>query len=98
MFLYKYASFLLIVLCLFLASCKGKEEKIQEVKHTESGTPIKYAKGFDLQYFEGYKKLVIKRPFPNANESFEFILESSEGKLVKEWKVPAIKTPINKLA
>ena len=97
MFSYKYASSLLVVLFLLLASCKEKEEKIHEVEDSKSGNLIKYANGFDIQYFEGYKKLIVKRPFPNAKESFEFILESSNEKIDREWKVPSIKIPVNEI-
>lgn len=41
---------------------------------------VKYAKGFDIQVFEGYKKLIIKSPYPNASNAQEFILIHQESK------------------
>jgi iron complex transport system substrate-binding protein len=35
---------------------------------------VKYAKGFDIQVFENYKKLIIKSPYPGAKNYREFIL------------------------
>jgi len=37
---------------------------------------IKYAKGFDIQVFDSYKKLIIKSPYPGAKNSQEFIIRT----------------------
>ena len=68
-------SFLLI--CFF--SCdKKKETSVSEKNSIESKYLIKYAQGFDLQYYNGYKKLIIKSPYPDAEQYQEFILVSDK--------------------
>ena len=47
----------------------GKAEVINSSTYT-----IKYAKGFDIQYFDTYKKLIIKSPFPGSEEDHVYVL------------------------
>jgi len=60
--------------------------------------PLKYAKGFDIQVFENYKKLIIKAPYPEAREQFEYILIPRGAKISKVLnKLKIIRTPIKKM-
>lgn len=69
--------FLAVIFC--FSSCQNAEKKIENTKEsTEHNTLIKYAKGFDIQVFDGYKKLIIKSPYPDAEQYQEFILISDE--------------------
>jgi len=64
-----------IVLSLFFFSCnQPKKEFKKNEKNEELKTSIKYAKGFDIQQYNGYKKLIIKSPYPDAEQYQEFIL------------------------
>ncbi len=67
--------FLLIISC---ENSKNKTDKSLELKNTN--TSIKYANGFDIQVFNGYKKLIIKSPYPDADQYQEFILISDRSK------------------
>ncbi|HHC80548.1 MAG TPA: ABC transporter substrate-binding protein, partial [Flavobacteriia bacterium] len=58
---------LLISLLYLITACKQAEKKPISV----TNTAIKYAKGFTIQSFKDYKKLIIKAPYPNATETFE---------------------------
>jgi iron complex transport system substrate-binding protein len=73
-------------------SCKesttNKQINISKVENS-----IKYAKGFDIQYFKNYKKLVIKAPYKDSKETFEFILSDT---LLKN-NSNSIKTPLNSI-
>ncbi|MGI9532845.1 ABC transporter substrate-binding protein [Lutimonas sp.] len=70
--------FILSVLML-ISSCEKQTKKVQtENENTNTKTFIKYAKGFDIQQFNGYKKLIIKSPYPDAEQYQEFILVSDE--------------------
>ena len=81
--------FLLVSISL---SCKT-EPKQAVLK--ENNTPIKYAKGFDIQYFDTYKKLVIKAPYPDAKEQFEYVIIPKGNSIPKELKdLKVIQTPI----
>ncbi|MCA0931509.1 ABC transporter substrate-binding protein [Lutimonas saemankumensis] len=66
---------LIFFLCFFIHSCDqtGPKEK------TSASPPVnkkivKYARGFDIQDLNGYKKLIIKSPYPDAEQYQEFIL------------------------
>lgn len=72
-------NFLLILVFFIFAtaifSCKKdlKNDPIPQ-ENIAPESLIKYAKGFDIQVFEQYKKLIIKSPYPDAESQQEFIL------------------------
>ena len=67
----KIISFTLFVL---LISCKtDKKNDVLKAETTIKST-LKYAKGFDIQHFEDYTKLILKAPYQNSTETYEFIL------------------------
>ena len=41
---------------------KKREQRAQPANIDSSDYQIKYAKGFDIQYFDNYKKLIVKSP------------------------------------
>lgn len=60
-------------------SCnKPKKEIKVNQKNNQSKTSIKYAKGFDIEIYKGYTKLIIKSPYPDATQYQEFILMSDK--------------------
>lgn len=69
---------ILLVTVLLVAvtnACKKRgKEPVEQTKIYSSDYKIKYAKGFDIQYFENYKKLVIKSPYPGSEKDHEYIL------------------------
>jgi iron complex transport system substrate-binding protein len=78
----------------FFFSCK-KEQKQAVLK--ENGTTIKYAKGFDIQHFDNYKKLSIISPYPEAKEHFEYVIIKKEKTIPKALKnLKIIRTPIER--
>ncbi len=71
--------FYLIFLGLILSviSCDQAKEKVKiNENNNEFITSVKYAKGFDIQLYKGYTKLIIKSPYPDAKQYQEFILVS----------------------
>ncbi len=76
-------------------SCKKEGHKIDKETFI---TSITHAKGFDIKAYDGYSKLLITAPYPDAKEQFEYIL------LPKGNDVPTgvqgssiIRTPIEKI-
>jgi len=67
-----YLMFSIVTLLLF--SCENDEKKRSPNLQAIPASSIKYAKGFDIQYFNDYKKLIIKTPYLNAKETFEYKL------------------------
>lgn len=59
---------------MFLTSCDVRTERKNPSKSLQQKSNIKYAKGFEIQSFKTHKKLIIKTPYPDAKETFEFIL------------------------
>ena len=67
-----YFSFLLVIL-----SCKDDHiKRSSSAKEVSFNSSIKYAKGFDIQDYGNFKKLIIKSPYPEAENYQEFILIS----------------------
>jgi iron complex transport system substrate-binding protein len=86
---------LLSVLILFVisVSCKNDVTSKSQLKEINSKSTIKYAKGFEIQSFTNYKKLIIKAPYQNSKETFEFILTKTKTKNNSE----EIITPVNSI-
>jgi len=82
-------------LLLLISACKTEKK---ELVIKEINTSIKHAKGFDIQSFKNHKKLIIKSPYPDTKEQFEYILISKGAKIPKaENGLKSIRTPIEKL-
>jgi cobalamin transport system substrate-binding protein len=69
---------IILFTALSLISC-NKESKINNSTTNSDSyiSLIKYAKGFDVQEFDTYRKLIIKSPYPGAENKQEFILIDS---------------------
>ena len=69
----------ILTLLILISSCINPEKGSTSndlIKSTK--TSIKYAKGFDIQSYDGYIKLIIKSPYPDAEQYQEFILISNK--------------------
>ena len=66
----------LILFVLVFSTCNNAKNKSFEDRPVPSPYPIKYAKGFQIQYFNDYKKLIINAPYPNAKEAKEYIISN----------------------
>jgi cobalamin transport system substrate-binding protein len=65
-----------------LLSCKSEPTK-KLLKQVEGKTiQLKYAKGFSITDFEGYKTLKIKNPWPDSDKVYNYKLLDSDTKLV----------------
>jgi len=86
---------IILSLLLLISACKTEKK---EVDIQEYQTLIKYAKGIDIQMFENYKKLIIKSPYPEAEESLTYFLVPKNEKVPKNIKgLNIIRTPIEKV-
>jgi iron complex transport system substrate-binding protein len=64
---------LLLVLFMFI-SCKQKDTS-SSVKNNAVKKEIHYAKGFEIHKYNGYSILKITNPWPEAKESFSYVLK-----------------------
>lgn len=86
--------FLWFIFLLF--SCeKSKTKSLESDSKTITKTSVKYAKGFDIEEHKGYKKLIIKSPYPDAKEYQEFILISDHNNAIQGDN--KINIPVKKL-
>jgi len=81
-----FLSILLGIFLLVLSCNKSKIEEKNSSNKSSLNTSIKYAKGFDIQIFENYKKLIIKSPYPDAEKQQEFILISKNNTFKTQLK------------
>ncbi len=68
----------LILIFVGLASCKQETKPNNQKINEGTKTVLKYAKGFSITNFESYKVVEIKNPWPNAEESFTYILSNNK--------------------
>ena len=82
-------NYFLFVLFVCSISCKNKI-KIENTVQEETTSKIKYAKGFDIIKNDSGIKLIIKKPYQNAKEVFEYNISKTK-------QTNSIKVPIEKL-
>ncbi|MCK0131261.1 ABC transporter substrate-binding protein [Flavobacteriaceae bacterium F08102] len=79
---------------LFIA-CK---KEIKPVIIQENSSVISHAQGFDIEFFDGYTKLRIKSPYPNATTPQEYTLVPKGQKIPETLKGnPILRTPIERV-
>ncbi len=78
---------------IFFSSCQQKKQTDSNTKNNYTLSNIKYAKGFEIQQYKAYKKLIIKSPYQNAKETFEYILTNNS----KASSKNTIQIPLNSI-
>lgn len=89
---------ILLSALLFFFSCNSDQDG-PEKKSIESSlnTSIKYAEGFAIEKFEGYKIITINEAWKDAGEIYKYVLYTTE-KPVNITNATFIKTPIKSIA
>ncbi len=91
---------ILYLILLVFISCK-KEKTIQQgtLKDSFENIEIKYATGFEIKQFKGYKELRIKTPYPNAKKQESYILIEDKNILSHTdfYDAKLIEIPIKKI-
>ena len=89
---------LLFFLFIGLISCQNNEGNKAEINASEQSLELKYANGFSVDYFDGYKVVEVKRPYMNAKTGFKYVLVSDKEKLPENLQNERIiETPIKSL-
>lgn len=65
---------ILLLHILFAFGCKQKKE-VSNVNEPSSKNKIQYAKGFEIHKYDGYSIVKIINPWPEAKESFSYVLK-----------------------
>lgn len=91
--------FILILAFSLLFSCKNENNnKLNISNNTKIDSSIKYAKGFDIEYFKNYTKIIIKSPYPNSVKNYEYYLIRKGNNVTNNLKGKnIIYTPIKKI-
>ena len=88
------------ILLLMLVSCHHKKENKQKIaiQEAESSYIPKYAKGFAINYFKGYKELILNNPWDEKGEVERFYLvqDSTALAFLPGTKGHILKTPVSK--
>lgn len=67
-------SFLFIFLFSLIISCNKVKKSPSIVLKENTETPIKYAKGFEIEYFKNHKIITIKNAWPGTDKVFKYLL------------------------
>lgn len=93
----KYISILIILMLIFMGCSQNKAQK----EHDQKINPkleVKYAKGFDIQYFKNFKKLNIISPFLNSSDTISYtIYEKNKQESSTNLSVNTLFVPIDKM-
>jgi iron complex transport system substrate-binding protein len=77
-------------------SCSEKSgEKMEAVRTESSKDLVDYAKGFEIQCFENYKKLIVKSPYPDSEQDHEYLL--TRGDVKTGEGIERIQIPVKRL-
>lgn len=90
-----YLNSIAITFLVFITSCSSKHSDIKKKNSEKNKTEIRYAKGFDIQYFDNHTKIIIKSPYPKAKETFEYVLSQDDTYLSKHKN--AIRVPVKRI-
>ncbi|MCF6350768.1 MAG: ABC transporter substrate-binding protein [Flavobacteriaceae bacterium] len=66
--------YLFLLVSLIFISCKKEIKETLNFNEKRINFKIKYAKGFEIKQFKGYKELIIKNPYPNAEKEEMYVL------------------------
>lgn len=93
---FRFFLLLLIVVPASISSCKNEREADGKSEiEISTDYKVRYAKGFDIQYFNSYKKLTIKSPYPDSKQDFVYTLSNKKFGDTKE--VETIGIPLDKI-
>lgn len=67
----------LLFLLVIFASCKNETKTSKEAASPTQELQLKYADGFSVSYFEDYTVLTIKKPWPEAEKEYTYVLTDS---------------------
>ncbi|MCF8322979.1 MAG: ABC transporter substrate-binding protein [Flavobacterium sp.] len=92
-----FLKFLAILTLLFFANCK-QNEIVNKPKNEPSKNNIRYAKGLEIYKYNGFSIIKITNPWPEAKESFTYILQEKNGIIPDSLKqFSTIQVPIKSI-
>jgi len=91
--------FLSTLLALLFISCKSEPDKdLKAPSPIETESNIKYATGFEINTFEGYKTIKLKNPWPGTSKTFTYALVEKNGSLPNPESYDAVvEVPVKRI-
>ena len=89
-----YSILFLLFFTIIFTSCEKKSSQNSIDNKVKISHQIKYAKGFDIQVVDENKKIIIKAPYPNAKERFEYLISNHTD---STKSITQIKAPVQKI-
>ncbi len=80
-----------------MTACKQEKSVKKPLINSAANKLVRYAKGFDIQYDNGIKKLIIKAPYPKSKEVFEYIISQKKHQKKEQKLQNTIFVPIDKI-
>lgn len=77
-----------VILILFFTACKEKNNESTSFQKIKPKLKIKYAKGFEIQYFNSFKKLDVISPFLNSKDTISYIIHTKNSNAVPSAQKP----------
>lgn len=71
---------------IFYSSCQNSSQEKDKKLDPNSELSLRYATGFSVEYFDGYKIVTVNRPYMYATDGFQYILVEDQEKLPEELK------------
>jgi len=93
---FRFFLLLSMVVATSISSCKNERKKDRNSEiEISTDYKIRHAKGFDIQYFNSYKKLIVKSPYPDSKQDFVYTLSNKKYGEAKEPETIGI--PLDKI-
>ncbi len=80
----------LISFLIVFISCKEIQNSPSIIQESDQRTTVNYAKGFEINHFEGYKTITLKDPWPGAKDTFTYALVEKGNSLNTSEKFDAV--------
>jgi iron complex transport system substrate-binding protein len=85
---------LFVLLTVFLFSCKSEKSSSEKTKSEK----FKYAKGFSIEDYGSYKRIIINNAYKNAEKQYEYLLVNRGADIPEHSSdVHIIETPVRKI-
>lgn len=88
--------YLTTIFLICIVGCSSKNNPPTTSQKLQTST-IKYAKGFEIEAYKEYKKLIIKSPYLSSNNQTVFYLYPKNSIISNDTEKSIIRTPISKI-
>ena len=97
--MHRFNSILILTLLIIVAGCQQKRSRVTEISKASQLSTLRYAKGFEVTYYEdGTKAVNVLYPFQGATSDYRYLLVPKDKPLpAKEEGVRVIRIPVSSI-